>query len=295
MKIAACVTTRNRPEPLSACLAAFQASTESPDQIVVSDDSADPAMRARNRAIVERVPAATYLEGPRRGVCANRNHALASVRPDIDLVSFVDDDVIVDRDFFANALAHYATIGPGWDRVILTGVSVREDGVASVPVRLSFRGYFVPAATPEAVAIQATVFPRRFLNTHRFDENIFFGYEDAELSLRALKSGYAIRHAPELRSRDTGATRSTLVERAAEDRPTIDQYAALCESARLYVGAKRYLVLFPNPLKAIGFHVLYFLHLPIYLARNRSLRKLPGIVRGARLERLLFRRAGNRS
>jgi GT2 family glycosyltransferase len=294
VKIAACVTTRNRLEFLAACLAAFQGSTAPPDQIVVSDDSSDATMRARTRAVVERVPGATYLEGPLRGVCANRNHALAAVRPDIDLVSFIDDDVVVDRDFFENARTRYAASGLGWDRIILTGVAVRNDGGVSVPVRLSFRGYFVPAATPEAVAIWATVFPHRFLKTHRFDENIFFGYEDAELCLRALKAGYAIQLAPELRTRDTGTARSTLAERTEAGQPTFDRYESLVESARLYVGTKRYLVLFPNPLKAIAFQALYFLHLPIYLARRRALGKLPEIVRAAHLERLLRRTPSDR-
>jgi glycosyltransferase involved in cell wall biosynthesis len=68
------LVTRNRPELLEQCLASLHAQDVPADEIVVSDDSSDPAATRANQALAIRF-SARHVQGPRRGLYANRNHA----------------------------------------------------------------------------------------------------------------------------------------------------------------------------------------------------------------------------
>lgn len=150
---------------------------------------------------------------------------------------------------------------------LLSGVSRNDEGHESVPVRLSFRGYFCPAETPEAVDLHSAVFPRSLFSIEQWDEQIFFGYEDAELCLRALRRGYQILFCPELRVEDTRAGKSVLATKAG----TLTNSQIYANAARLYVGIKRYKYLFPNPVKLTAFLGVYFVHMTIFLLRKGKL------------------------
>lgn len=178
MRLSACVTARNRPTELDACLRSLHGATVRPHGIWVSDDSTQPEVRAENRAIVERYERTRYLVGPQAGVCANRNCAVGAVSPtDSELVAFVDDDVCVTPQFIAAALKNYRPLAPEVaQRTILTGVSRDPSSGATGPARLTFRGHFQPAAVPETATVHAAVFPRSFFDLEQWDENIRFGY-----------------------------------------------------------------------------------------------------------------------
>ena len=108
-RFAVCVTTMNRVDRLTACLDQLARCDPPPSLVVVSDDSPDPSVRA-NEAAVAAHPGVVYLAGPRRGVCANRNnainHCLAQTSR-CDYLSFLDDAILIDADFFAAARKHY--------------------------------------------------------------------------------------------------------------------------------------------------------------------------------------------
>lgn len=279
---AVCVTTMNRTETLAACLDTIARCVPPAACIVVSDDSPDPAMRAANAAVVAQHPDVVWLEGPRRGVCANRNnavrHCLAHA-PQCEYVSFVDDDVQIAPDFFAVARAHLAALPPERrHKVMLTGGSSSgEEHPACHPLKLSFAGYFTAADEPQCVNIHAAVFPLALFERNGWDENIFFGIEDAELSLRALKNGYSIDLLPALRTRDT-LPGGGVIE-CTPGRYGMSRYQLYCEAARLYVGVKRYRVIDPSLPKYLAFVTLYFTHLTVYLAKRRALSSLLPIVR----------------
>lgn len=282
MKLAICITTRNRPQELTACLDAIWISTVKPNSVIVSDDSAEDEIQKKNRQRVEQYPNTTYLLGPRLGVCANRNNAVNAVT-DADLIAFVDDDICLEPDFIALAVAQYEKMpSKDRDRTILTGISRDRAGKEMLPGKLTFRGYFKPTDSPEAVVIHAAVFPRRFFCDEQWDENIFFGYEDAELCLRALKRGYRILHIPELQARDI-SLKSILISPSIGNLTDYDIYI---EAARLYVGIKRYKNLFPDLAKLLLFISVYFIHITLYLLKQRSLNGLPEIVKRSRIERL---------
>jgi GT2 family glycosyltransferase len=284
MRLAACITTRNRTKELNVCLSALWNSTVKPHSVIVSDDSLDPDVQQENFQVVQRYPNTTYLKGPHNGVCGNRNNAVNAVT-DVELVGFVDDDIYVEPDFIKNALECYAKI-PSQDRehIILTGISYGQNGQELLPGKLTFRGYFCSVKeSPETVVIHAAIFPRVFFDQEQWDENIFFGYEDAELCLRALKRGYQVLFASELRVKNACFLQGTLVS------PSIDnltEYEIYIEAARLYVGIKRYKDLFPNVPKLLLFIIIYFLHMTIYLLRRRSLKAFPEILRRSNIKRL---------
>ena len=288
MRIAACITTRNRSEQLDDCLKALWNSTVKPQSVVVSDDSQDVDIQQNNLEVVKRYPGTVYIIGPRRGGCANRNNAVnATSTLETDFVAFVDDDICVEPDFIANAIHRYSQIAKEQRKyTILTGISRDTQGEKLLPSKLSFQGYFCATEeTPETVVIHSALFPRQFFSQEQWDEDIFFGYEDAELCLRAIKYGYKIVSCPELQV-NVKSTDSVL------DAPGIggvSNYELHIEAARLYVGMKRYKNLFPNPIKLLIFLTIYFVHMSGYLLKRGAIQAWPEIIRRSRLQ-LLWQR-----
>ncbi|GAB1544296.1 hypothetical protein NUACC21_69720 [Scytonema sp. NUACC21] len=289
MRVSACITTRNRPENLEECLQALWNSDIKPHKVVVSDDSPTIEVQQQNYQIVAKYPGTEYIIGPRQGVCANRNNAVNAIpASETDFVAFIDDDICVKPDYIARALDRYAQLSAEQrNQTILSGVSRSPDGsFEMVSGKLSFRGYFCASEVPESVAIHATLFPRVFFDQEQWDENIFFGYEDAELCLRALKRGYKIVHCPELLVINAASVdfKSSLYE---PGKGSLTRYEISVEAARLYVGIKRYKDLSPNPIKLVAFLILYFVHMTIYLMRRKAIQALPEIVRLSHIGRLL--------
>jgi GT2 family glycosyltransferase len=286
MRLSACITTRNRTKELEDCLRSLWNSTVKPHAVVVSDDSPDEEVQQKNRQIVEHYPGTTYLIGPQAGVCANRNNAVNAIpNSEADLVAFIDDDICVEPDFIALSLERYQKMSlEEKNHLIISGISQEPDGNELLPGKLTFRGYFTSSNVPETVAIHAAVFPRNFFEEEQWDDNIFFGYEDAELCLRALRRGYRILYCPELKVLNTAFKKGTL---NTNQLGVLTDYDIYIESARLYVGVKRYKYIFPNIFKLISFLLVYISHMTIYLWRNKALHAWAEIIKSSRLQELL--------
>lgn len=281
--VGVCITTRHRPDLLEDCLAHLAASSVQPDEIVVSDDSSEPDMAARTEDVVGRFPPATYVRGPQRGVCANRNHAFDRLG-DVDYVAFLDDDAMVSADYLGNAIDCFGRLpAHRRQRVILSGVRLELDGGRTYPSRLNFYGFFEDTDTTEVAGASYAVYPRAFFDRHRWDELIFFGYEDAELSLRAINDGYEIVHREDMVLTDAGKNQSTLLAEGER----VNQYLFLGNAARLYIGVKRYGVIERRPLKLVAFLFAFFGQVIGSLAKRRSLRRLPELVRASNVTTLL--------
>jgi GT2 family glycosyltransferase len=289
MRVSACITTRNRTKKLDACLEALWNSKVKPHIVVVSDDSSELETQQANLQIVQKYPGTRYILGPRSGVCGNRNNAVNAIpESETDFVAFVDDDICVQPDFIALAIDRYTQM-PLEERknTILTGTSHTLDGFQLLPAKLTFQGHFFPTdGIPQTVVIHAALFPRHFFSQEQWDENIFFGYEDAELCLRAIKCGYKILYCPELRVKCI-AEDSTL-EVGTSGVGGLSNYELYVEAARLYIGIKRYKDLFPNPLNLLGFILLYFVQMTRYLLQRKAIRAWPEILRRSRIQRLLL-------
>jgi GT2 family glycosyltransferase len=279
MKIAACVVTRDRPEMLERCLFAIEASTRRPDLVCVSDDSSTDDLTAATRSTVLRHAAVAYLSGPRRGVCANRNNCLATAASS-DVIVFLDDDTLVDCGFFAAVELSYGRMtNDRAAKTILVGVRCDEQGRCESPSRINFLGHFEAAAEPEMAGASYSAYPAAFFSEERWDENIYFGYEDAELSMRALERGYRFQLCLNLKALNLGAGQSSFGS------PVIDRVCV--HAARLYVGTKRYLYIRRSLPRFILFAVAFAVHLTAHLIRTRSIDKLPLVVRLANLQALL--------
>ena len=136
MRLSVCITTMNAVEDLSSCLQALWQCSTKPSHVVVSDDSLAPEIQQRNRYLASQYPRTDYIVGPHQGVCANRNFALKNLPPS-DFVAFIDDDICVESEFIAKALARYKTLtSQERKHTFLTG---------GTPTELSFRGFFRPS------------------------------------------------------------------------------------------------------------------------------------------------------
>lgn len=267
IRISVCVTTMNASVELDNCLRSLWISEVKPDFVVVSDDSSDPKIQQQNQNITQYYPETIYVIGPHQGVCANRNCAFRAVPP-TDLVAFIDDDICVEPDFVAKVIARYQTLSPKIRRrTFLTG---------GTPTKLSFRGYFSPSKEPRCVDLHTAVFPVAFFQVEKWDEKIFFGYEDAILCLKAIKNGFEILHCPELKVNDTRLGESTL---NTGGMGKLTQYEIYIEAARLYVGIERYKNIFPNRLKLITFLLIYFIHMNIFLFRKNAIKAWSEIIK----------------
>ncbi|HEY4014187.1 MAG TPA: glycosyltransferase family A protein [Polyangiaceae bacterium] len=284
MSIGVCITTRHRPDTLEQCLEHLGKSTQRPVSIVVSDDSSKPEMREATIAVVAKFPAATLVQGPRKGVCANRNNAFAHLGP-VDYVAFLDDDALVSPTYFEVAQARYDAMSPERrERTILTGTRVDAfKPRIETMCRLDFACNFTASETPEVAGASYAVYPRTFFERHPWDERIYFGLEDAELSLRAMKAGYEIVFVRDMVLSDVGQGKSTLLENPGR----VSEYAFNGEAARLYVGVKRYKDIEANYAKLALFVPLFFAQTTWSLAKRRSLHRMPELVRLSNVTSLL--------
>ena len=287
MRLTTCITTRNDPERLDKCLQAIWNSNIKPYSAIVSDDSPESEMQDKNRQIVENYPGTTYLKGPQRGVNANRNCAVNSVK-DTDLIAFVDDDICLDPDFIENALKKYEQMSPEErERTFITGDSRDGQGYQSRPTKLSFRGYYTPTTgDPQCVHIHAAVFPRKFFYEEQWEEDIFFGQGDAILCLRALKRGYRILYCPELKVLNTRFRTGTLRENLVGELTNYDIHQ---QAARLHIGIKRYKEIYPNFLNLSAFLLIYFAHMTLFLYRKQALKAWPYLIERSDIKKLLLK------
>jgi glycosyltransferase involved in cell wall biosynthesis len=283
MAIGVCITTRHRPELLEECLQHLHSSTLRPSEIVVSDDSSDEAMITATKRVVGRFPGVTYARGPRRGVCANRNNALRQLG-EPEYVAFLDDDALVTRDYLAIAQSTFDALPPHRrQRTITTGIRVNREGrLTGDKVRLNLRGFFVSSEKNEIAGASYSVYPRALFWDHLWDEEIYFGYEDADLSLRAIKDGYELLFVEQMVVTDGGWRQSTL-----HDGGKLDAYTFSGEAARLYVGVKRFGTIERDYGKLALFLGLYFGQVSRLLTRHQSMGRLPELVRLSHVSSLL--------
>ena len=286
MKLAICITTRNREIELEKCLDAIWSSSYRPHEVIVSDDSLDDQVISENIKITQKYPGTVYVSGPKNGVCGNRNNAVAHAK-DSDFVSFVDDDIYVEKDFIERSTDFYQTLTEGErSKTIISGISLDQNGDIMHPSKLSFRGYFQGELKNdhyETVVIHAAIFPISLFRDERWDENIFFGYEDGELCLRAIKRGYLIKKVSGLQVFNSCYEQGTLNDSSLAG---LSNYQIYTEAARLYVGVKRYKFIDPNFVSLFTFVSTYFIYLLFFLIKNRSLQVFPELMKRSQVDKL---------
>jgi glycosyltransferase involved in cell wall biosynthesis len=173
--ISVALVTRDRPEHLRRCLESWRRQTHQPFEIVVSDDSEGDEAQRRNWELAEEFRC-RHVQGPRRGLYANRNCAAQACRGSHVLTA--DDDHTHPTDYL-ESIHRLAQHDPR--RVWIFGelVPSRPDIALVCPAELRRNGTFGPPADPQscaAIADGASLIPApAFAGGVRYDEEYLFG------------------------------------------------------------------------------------------------------------------------
>lgn len=260
-----CIATRNRPDDLRKAIESVFSSRFPVHQLIVSDDSTD----ARSRDMVtSSFPQAVFMEGPRRGLSANRNNALLGVTG--THVLFIDDDVVLDADFLGKMASRIGSLH-GADRVIVTGTEM-SNGVHVFPHDMGFLGFqdtsHAEAGRGYSVVINSTVFPRQIFYEQKFDESLVYGYDDIDFAARAVcLRGYRVHLYPEA----VNQHHSSPINR--------EFYVPFTEASRIYVAFKKYYWLEKRRGKALCYLALACSHNLLHNLRRHG---APGLAASGR-------------
>lgn len=255
-QISVCICTRNRPEDLRTAIKSVRSSSYSAYEIIVSDDSTDT--RSRNLVQAE-FPDVVFVEGPRRGLGANRNNAIAVARG--THVTFIDDDVVMAPGFLAGIAEMVAHSG---ENVIVAGTEIAH-GIRVFPHKVSFLGYqsidYKPDEEHETVVINAAVFPISLFDKVKFDPSLIYGCDEMDFTVRAVEMhGYRIVFVDNLSNNHYPSP----VNR--------DFYSLYGEASRIYVTFKRYYWVERNPVKSMLFLAVAYPHILLYYLRVGGLK-----------------------
>ncbi|HEX3638704.1 MAG TPA: glycosyltransferase family 2 protein, partial [Paraburkholderia sp.] len=196
-RFSVCICTRNRPGDLARALRSVEASTYAAHQIVVSDDSTDTLTREMMAADFPRV---VFLEGPRRGLGANRNCALDAVTG--THVAFIDDDATLSADFLSQMADSLQHGGQHPEKLIITGYELNR-GVPVYANATTFLGFqsrpYRTGDHHDTVVINSAIFPAWLFKLIRFDEHLVYGYDEVDIVMRATLQGRcAVRLLPDV-------------------------------------------------------------------------------------------------
>jgi glycosyltransferase involved in cell wall biosynthesis len=197
------LVTRNRPDSLQRVLTSLRAQSCQPWEVVVSDDS--NADDAAHSAHIAGDFNCRYIQGPRRGLYANRNRAALACGG--THVRTMDDDHEFPPEHMAECMAALAG-----DHRSIWIIGERGPGAGTQsptypPGQLHPRGFSYLPPNGEAcwaIADGATIYPRAlFDNGVRYAEDFKFGFAYLEFgsllhwlgyTIKYLRSTYIIHH-----------------------------------------------------------------------------------------------------
>ena len=257
ISLSVCICTRNRPDDLETALISVGRSNMAVLQIVVSDDSTDDRTKILVR---ERFPYVDFIEGPRRGLCANRNTALTAARG--THVLFIDDDAALGPQFLESVDAALSSVDvQKRSHTIVSGLE-RLRGELIYPSDQTFLGYqrrsYRSGDRINTVVINAAVFPIALFELIGFDSNLMYGSDEVDLTTRAIARGYQIVLCP------------TAVNDHYSSDINRDQYQKHINASRLYVTLKRYVITERAYARALGFMLVAPVHLTASLMKRRG-------------------------
>lgn len=246
-KVSICICTRNRPAELDMALQSLRRSTIRVYETIVSDDSTNDETETLVR---RRYPEVKYTRGPRKGLGANRNHAVQLATG--THVLFMDDDVILEETFLEKMWAYIRKCPFEQSAsMIVTGTEVNR-GRLVIPHEQSFLGFqkvpYQSGSNLRTIVINSTLFPSRVFDDILFDDQLVYGYDEVDIATRSSYAGFTIHllkdafntHFPSQINRD--------------------YYKPYKEASRLYVTFKRYLFSERKYAKAVLFMILASFH-----------------------------------
>jgi glycosyltransferase involved in cell wall biosynthesis len=194
LRLSVALVTRNRIDSLRRTLRSLGLQRPQPFEVIVSDDS-DDAGAPSVQAVVEEF-GYIYVRGPRRGLYANRNHAIAHCRG--THVRTMDDDHEFPKGHFAACLAAIEKDPASvWIIGEFVGGEIEGRGLPVCPGQLTPRGFSVTPPDPQrcwAIADGATIYPRCIFDAGvLFSESFEFGAPYLEFGARLYNYRYRIR------------------------------------------------------------------------------------------------------
>lgn len=259
MRVSVCICTRNRAEELRRCLDSLTHSSRPVDEMIVADDSTDDRTAKMLEDGVTRWPV-KYVEGPRRGLGANRNAALRVATG--DYILFLDDDACLGEHFLEAALACVRKHRAAGEYLVVSGCE-NNRGVIVKAHDQSFLGFQnVPYRSDtglNTIVINSTLFPKVLFKTSRFDEHLVYGCEEVDIALQAVLHGYRIAHSDEA----VNFHYPSLVNRA--------YYKPHLDVSRLYITFKRYALYERSIVKAVSFALVAPTHCVLAAIRRRGI------------------------
>ena len=109
MKFALIVCTYMRPGPLQKLLDSVAGQTLYPDQIIIVDGSVNPLTKMFLETATFRNLEYFLVTDADRGLTRQRNFGIAKVVGEVEVVCFLDDDTILEADYFEKLIGTYAT------------------------------------------------------------------------------------------------------------------------------------------------------------------------------------------
>jgi glycosyltransferase involved in cell wall biosynthesis len=264
-RFSVCICTRNRPEDLTVALRSIAESEYPVWQTVVSDDSTDDRTA---ELVTRKFPEATFVEGPRRGLCANRNVAVCAATG--THVVFIDDDAALGKTYLSEIVSAFERVLPDKrDRTILTGLE-RCRGELVYPSDISFLGFqakhYEATSRLRTFVMNASAFPIGLFEQQGFDENLVYGCDEVDFAVRSVARGFAIVLAP----RAINDHYSSTLNRT--------EYRSFYAASRFYVTFKRYCYVEGKPLRAMLYAVVGPIHYAFTWARMGNMRVLRQLV-----------------
>lgn len=187
------VCTKDRPEALALCLESVRNQSRRPDVVMVVDSSEGNGPRR----LVESLPGVVYVRSE-PGLTHQRNRGVAALPADVDVVHFIDDDVVLESDYFAALGAVFVdprVDGAGGvvtnlelpsprilDRVFMQD-SPRRGALLPNGRNIMAHGFSVPTAVDWLSGCSMS-FRRQVLELHPFDESVGIVGEDVDYALR---------------------------------------------------------------------------------------------------------------
>ncbi|MEP0480618.1 MAG: glycosyltransferase family A protein, partial [Nonlabens sp.] len=110
MKVSLIICTYMRPEPLSRLMDSVMLQSKLPDEVLIIDGSTNDDTGSRFRESGN--PIIHYYKVPKehRGLTKQRNFGINKVAPDMDIVAFLDDDTILEKEYFSNLIKAYKSL-----------------------------------------------------------------------------------------------------------------------------------------------------------------------------------------
>lgn len=107
MKFSLIICTYMRPQPIQDLLASVTQQELYPDEILIVDGSTDNETKQKLEKHGYKNLRYYKVDDANRGLTRQRNYGILKVSDDIDVVCFLDDDIILEKDYFSNLIGTY--------------------------------------------------------------------------------------------------------------------------------------------------------------------------------------------